>query len=283
MRIFTKIIKKIIQILDPLTLGQLKILKSKFPKEYFGKNKRGTKEKYYKLFKETIKNESSMIRNFESKSGYKINIDWLNDLALHTQIVFKESALNFEHGRVLYSSLREYLNNLSVDNPFVVILETGTARGFSSLCMSKALDDASVNGTIISLDCLPHNQPMYWNCIDDHDSKKTRAELLKPWKNLLINIIFVQCWTNEFIPNLGLSRVNFAFLDAQHSYKSVMEEFNFVSKLQCKGDIIIFDDVTSGKFPGIVKAVNEIALNKKYKILELRENPQRGYAIARKL
>ena len=58
--------------------------------------------------------------------------------------------------------------------------------------MSKAINDAKVNGTIITLDVLPHNEKIYWNCIDDLEGKKSRAELLNKWPDELKNIIFIQ-------------------------------------------------------------------------------------------
>ena len=39
--------------------------------------------------------------------------------------------------------------------------------------MAKSLIDMKNNGTIITLDCIGHNQKMYWNCISDLDGKKT--------------------------------------------------------------------------------------------------------------
>ena len=38
--------------------------------------------------------------------------------------------------------------------------------------------------------------------------------------------------------HLKIERVNYAFLDAQHDYDSVIEEFNFIKQKQKKGDII---------------------------------------------
>ena len=84
----------------------------------------------------------------------------------------------------MYSHLREYLNGNQTDKN-IVIFETGTARGFSSICMSKGLEDDNRNGLIISTDILPHNKAFYWNCIDDNEKKKTRKELLQPWKKEL--------------------------------------------------------------------------------------------------
>ena len=96
----------------------------------------------------------------------------------------KESPLCYAHGRVLYSALSRYLDTLELTES-VNIVETGTARGFSSLCMARALQDKARDGKIITLDILPHRFDMYWNCIDDLGGKKTRQELLTPWKELV--------------------------------------------------------------------------------------------------
>ena len=44
----------------------------------------------------------------------------------------------------------------------VTILETGTARGFSALCMAKALEDSKKKGIILTFDILSHNKKSYW-------------------------------------------------------------------------------------------------------------------------
>ena len=77
--------------------------------------------------------------------------------------------------------------------------------------MSKALNENKVNGRIVTIDCISHNEKMFWNCIDDFEGPKTRAELLKKWESELLNIIFVQGWTSTTIKKIGLSRITFAF------------------------------------------------------------------------
>ena len=93
------------------------------------------------------------------------------------------------------------------------VLETGT-RGFSGVCMAKALCDSPVSGSVITLDVLPNNVPMYWNCRADHDGKHTRQELLSAWPEELKRMVFIQGDTVFSLRHLGLLRVNFAFLDA---------------------------------------------------------------------
>ena len=56
----------------------------------------------------------------------------------------------------------EKLFDIAIERKLKTIVETGTARGFSSICMSKALIDQKKSGKIISLDCISHNEKIFW-------------------------------------------------------------------------------------------------------------------------
>ena len=221
------------------------------------------------------------VDSFERECGFSINKTWLDDLALHTQVVKKESAINFQHGRILYSLLRKYIleNNYNHIN----ILETGTARGFSSICMSKAIIDSKINGDIFTIDVLPNDKKFYWNCIDDHESKKTRKELLAPWKNEYKNISFITGPSKYVLKKIKISRINYAFIDAMHDYENVINEFNFIMQRQVKNDLIIFDDVTNNKFDEVVKAVSKIKELNSYTFQYLKSENERQYVVAKKI
>tara|TARA_A100001388_G_C28765570_1_gene500518 strand:+ start:1473 stop:2372 length:900 start_codon:yes stop_codon:yes gene_type:complete len=253
------------------------------PKVPFSKRPLATKKRYIKLHQETISNNSKEIIDFEKKIGFAIDKEWFSELSLITQTCIKKSKLNFNHGRLLFSVLSKYLSDNKDDfRKPIFIFETGTARGFSSICMSKALNDQKVNGQIITIDCIPHNQKILWNSIIDNDGPSTRAELLSLWPKELENIFFIQGWSDVILNRMHLNRIHFAFLDAQHTRKAVLEEFNFVSKKQMKGDIIIFDDVTKGYFDGVCEAVCEIEKLSNYSIKYYNFDNLRGYAIATK-
>jgi hypothetical protein len=146
--------------------------------------------------------------------------------------------------------------------------------------MAKALEDASVNGRIITLDVLSHLKPQIWNCIDDLDGPKFRAEILAPWSSLTHKIVFLQSDTLYAMPRLGIDRINFAFLDAQHIESSVLHEFGIVSARQKSGDIVVFDDVSPAVFPGMVAAVDRIEKQGTYDVRRLKISEQRAYAWA---
>ena len=242
---------------------------------------------YYELAKEAEKNTYSIedVDLLEKENGFSINRNWLNSLAFNTQIVVKKSKLNYAHGRVLYTVLRDYLSTMNEDNKTINILETGTARGFSSICMAKALSDSEFEGSICTLDVLPHFKNMFWNCAADHTKgDQNRNDLLNDWADLTERyIIFMQGFTKHILPTISLSRINFAFLDGAHTFKDVMFEFNAISNRQKDGDIIVFDDYNKKDFPGIVKAVNYIEREMNYNIKLVRnKNTLRDYAIAKK-
>ena len=248
----------------------------------FGTEPRAEKDTYLSVWEEAKKKEYPIIDGFEEASGFSIEEEWLHELALHTQVVVKESEICYQHGRLLYAKLSEYCDKR---NPRSLnILETGTARGFSTLCMAKALEDRRSEGKIVTVDPLPHNIPMYWNCIDDSEGEKTRAQLLAEHSELIDrHIWFMEGKSDDILNMLELSRIHFAFLDGVHNYEDVKFEVSYVLPRQKKGDIIFFDDYQESYFPGIVKAVKELESEGAYSIKTLSVNNQRGYAIAVKI
>lgn len=268
------------------TLGTIKTLlvnllfkEPPLPTAPFGIAPRADRDKYLQLYHEARKVSYPEIDAFETQQGFASDREWIDSLALHTQIVVKKSKLNYQHGRLLYAKLRRYLADLPIQTAPVTIFETGTARGFSALCMSKALIDSNVCGQIVTLDVLPHNTQMLWNCIDDHDGPKTRQQLLALWPEELKRVMFIQGWTKSQLARTGLARIHFAFLDAQHTAQDVMAEYYYVRDRQQSGDIIVFDDVTPGIFDGVVEAVNSIESDGLYLFERLLISGQRGYAV----
>lgn len=258
----------------------------------FGDAPRASKDEYIALWEEAKSQSYPEIDAFEQEKNLPIDQEWYHDLALHTQIVIKDSNLCYQHGRVLYSALRDYIastkrqwkeQNIPAGARTVTILETGTARGFSSVVMAKAMADEEICGKVLTLDLLPHTEKMYWNCIDDHEGTKTREELLAPWSDLVDPyIVFIENDSRIGISRTAMGRVNFAFLDGAHTYDDVMIEFDMVQKRQSTGDVIVFDDYNTDLFPGIVKAVDEGCKTWGYEQTILRSRDERAYVIARK-
>ena len=266
-------LQKAMNFLDPRT----------FPNDVFGKVPQGDEASYRDLYLEAISRSFPETEEFEKSTGFAVDQDWINDLALHTQVVHKKSKLNWQHGRILYSMLRSHVEAKKAVGDYVQVFETGTARGFSAVCMAKAIVDSGHQGAILTVDSLPHNRPMYWNCIDDVEGQKSRRELLAPWSSEVARVVFLQALTPQHLGRIGMDRIDFAFLDAQHTFESVMEEYRFVEARQAHGDLIVFDDVTPGVFDGVVAAVKAIRDKGLYEVQEIGRRTERGYAVARRL
>tara|TARA_B100001559_G_C16457558_1_gene602361 strand:- start:598 stop:1401 length:804 start_codon:yes stop_codon:yes gene_type:complete len=252
-----------------------------FPnKDPFRKGPFGDKDDYLKIYKEAKEKKFPNVEKECKNLGVQVNKPFFDNLALVTQVVKKDSEINYQHGILLYAFLKNYIKKLEIKKVFV--LETGTARGFSAICMSKAINESGCNGEVITIDYLPSDKKIFWNCIKDFEGKHTRYELLSKWEKELDNITFLTGKTKNVLSKLNTDRVNFAFLDACHTYKEVIKEYNLVSKWQLKGDIIIFDDVTPSLFPGVVEALNIIEKSKDYKIKYFEIAKDRKIAIAEK-
>jgi len=248
----------------------------------FGKEPRADSDTYLAIWEATKNKQYPLIGEFEEVCGFSIEKEWLHELALHTQVVVKESEICYQHGRLLYAKLSEYCDKHKSDS--LNILETGTARGFSALCMAKALEDRMREGKIVTVDPLPHNIPMFWNCIDDSEGEKTRAQLLAEYSELIDrHIWFMEGKSDDILNKLEFSRIHFAFLDGAHEFEDVKFEISYVVPRQKKGDIIFFDDFQEFYFPGIVKAVKELEVKGIYDLEMVTVNEQRGYALAEKM
>ena len=123
---------------------------------HFGHEPSASKEEYLRLAKEVSEQTYKEIEKYEQNEDIAIDKEWLDELALHTQIVIKESPLCYAHGRVLYTALSKYLTEhpSSSSTDGLTIWETGTARGFSALCMAKALKDQGQSGVGDEFDVL---------------------------------------------------------------------------------------------------------------------------------
>ena len=282
-----KIKGKIITFIDKMQdkLFEISFLEKPLPEKLsIQKDHKSTRKIFYKLHEKAINTKNFKVEEFLKESEFLINNKWFNEVSLITQTCIKNSDLNFNHGKILYSLLSKYIKeNSNSHNNNITILETGTARGFSALCMSKAINDQEISGKIITIDCISHNKKTFWNCISDLEGEKTRQELIEKWEKELSNIIFLQGWTTETLKKIGVKRINFAFLDAQHTKDSVLDEFKYINERQIKGDLIFFDDVTPTVFDGVCNAVKEIEKNYFYKITYLPFDKNRGYAIATKI
>ena len=236
---------------------------------------------YQRLWAEARLRTFPAIDRYEETCAAAIDREWFHRLALLTQVAIKRSEICYQHGRLLYATLAQYLRTRTHDH--LTIVETGTARGFSALCMAKALDDAGATGKIVSFDVLPHDVSILWNCIRDADGPRTRADLLQDYGGLLERyVIFHRGDTKEELAKVSVPRVHVAFLDSVHEYEHVMAEFSSIRTRQRTGDVLFVDDYTPDAYPGVVKAADEICRDHGYSTRVVAANARRRYLIAEK-
>lgn len=273
--------KNLIYSIIPKSRNNLNLIKKKISGIYLASKPVASKEEYLRIHNKAKKNINIEVTKLVKEFGFPIDKNWLDKLALKTQIVKKKSQIDYQHGRLIYSLIRNQLKTFTNQNYFK-ILEVGTARGFSSIIMSKAILDSKKKGKIFTIDIIPHNKKIYWNTIDDLEGPQTRKHLLRSYEKYLKSIKFLTGQSLNIIKNIKTRQFNFIFLDGNHDFYNVIKEYDLVKNLQKKNDILLLDDVTPKKFDGIVKLLNIIKKENKYTIRKITSNPKRGYAILKK-
>lgn len=229
-----------------------------------------TRQQYVAAFERERINQYPMIDDFEQRCGYRIERVLLEDMARTLQCPVKRNPPNWQHGRVLYALLSDYL--MREDRGFVRALDIGTAKGFSALCMAAALQDRAALGEVVSLDVIDPAARVSRNTIADCDGLNTIATLVAPWV-CSHRVIFRRSSGSRWL-NDNIGQVHFAFVDGKHSFSAVREEARLLASCQARGDIAVFDDV---QIVGVAEAVNEARSMYHIEIIEVAS--WRKYAI----
>jgi predicted O-methyltransferase YrrM len=273
--------KKILKIIfNKKFIFYFKILYSKLTSNYVIHKPSGSLKCYIEQHKAEIKRKYHHIDNFLVYK--KIDNEFINNLASITQNSIKNVKSNFQHGKIIYSELINYIKKKKKNNLFLV--DVGSAKGFSSVIMAKVIKECKVKGKIFSLDIIPHNKKIYWNAPTDWKyGKISRETLLRKYNKFLKIITFYNGDSKKSLSKLKLKRIHFAFIDGSHDYEDVKKEFELISAKQNRGDIIIFDDCTKGVYDGVVGVVNYITKSKKYHCKKIYSSENRGYAVCYKI
>lgn len=211
-----------------------------------------------------------VVDRFEGDAGCALSRDRLEAAARILACPVKDHGANWQHGRILYAAARRYLASRSGEP--VLLLDIGTAKGFSALCLQWALDESSAVGAVVSVDVLDPMGTERRNSVLECDGPKTLAQFLEPWTEAQ-RITFLKSTGLEWLKRHP-ARVNLAFIDGKHTGAVVYEEGRLLGARQEPGDLAIFDDL---QIDGVAAAVKQ--LTSLYTVQELRISAQRGYAI----
>lgn len=228
---------------------------------------------YQEAFEAERKVRYPIITLFEGNWGYKIDKKRLEAAARVLACPVKVNPPNWQHGRIIYTMLCKYLRSYVGERP--LLIDIGTAKGFSALMMKWASDDAGVKCTIRSTDVIDPEARVPRNTVADCDGPKTLYEILEPWPESK-DIEFFQLGGATMMSQ-NSDRINFAFVDGKHKYDSVKVESGILRIRQKKGDMILFDDV---HIPGVAQAVEEL---RDYQKDFIAVNAHRRYCIAERL
>lgn len=237
-----------------------------------------TREQYLRAFELERTNSYPMAEAFENTMGYPINRDRLEGLALTLACPVKANPPNWQHGRMLYALARAYLEKKTYP---VLLLDIGTAKGFSALILAWALHDSRKQGRVVSVDVVRPNELVIRNSLAEVDNgPMTIEQFTRPLRPPNIDIEFVgggsYGWLDRAIANRD--RVNLAFVDGKHTKAAVKTEAQQLAQLQVAGDVVLFDDV---QIPEVAEGVASIPLLS-YGVSYIDLSEQRKYALARR-
>jgi hypothetical protein len=176
--------------------------------------------------------------------------------ALHESEKNQFIQLNYERGPLLYGLISKFKPTN--------ILEIGTARGYSTLCMAWAMSDNNIPGKIFTID--PKSTKLdSRNLLDDHSSLGARYENISVreiWKeisgkNWLDKIIVLNGYSGEIMSKNNHPKFDFGYIDGAHFYDAVKHDFYAFLKSSNSNFGILLDDYIDRKYYGVKKLVDE--------------------------
>ena len=211
-----------------------------------------TPDDYRRAFDDERGRQYPIVDDFEATRWAAIDRDRLETAARILACPVKANPPNWQHGRVIYAAVRQYLvDGVSGSGP-VSCVDIGTAKGFSALCLRWALDDAGVDGHILSVDVLEPTARVKRNTVVECDGFKTLAETLADWPEA--RRITFKAMTGIQALSASQDRIHIAFVDGKHTYAAVKDETALLAKRQQPGDLAIFDDT---QIDGVGRAVQD--------------------------
>lgn len=227
-----------------------------------------TERDYARIFEAECRQTYPAVEAFERECGVSLNRYRLEPAARVLACPFKAHAPNWQHGRVLYALVSRYLGGCA--DPHVALLDVGTAKGFSALCLLWALADAGREGSVTSVDVLDPDARVRRNTVAEVDGYKSLAEILSPWPEAQ-DIRFIKGTGVQAIQEF--TRIHVAYLDGKHTFDAVSDEIALLAKRQQPGDLIVWDDA---QIDGVARA---IAGATAYAVRYLDVLPHRRYAM----
>ena len=160
------------------------------------------------------------------------------------------------HGLLLY----KLVSCLKVTTP-PVILDIGTARGFSAITMARALLDSDSDGTVYSIDVVDHEGRLSW-----HSAKNdavdplagisiSRSEVWSRWfADEATRVTPIRGQSKDVLGNWSFGSIDIAFIDGEHTYDSVKRDLTVLGSLMTPTGVIALDDYHPGVSMGAIRS-----------------------------
>lgn len=130
------------------------------------------------------------------------------------------------------------------------IINIGTARGHSTVCATKALEDANRNGVVHTIDIIPPDKPRDWHVPKQADDdpligkKVTMQDLIHRFHSSSDTCVSINFHTGDSTAVLQQMDVDpdLVFHDGEHTYSTVNEDLRITKSMSSSLPIQVFDD-----------------------------------------
>jgi hypothetical protein len=152
--------------------------------------------------------------------------------------------VNYESGVLLYSLVRKHRPRR--------ILEIGTGRGYGALCMAMALEDARIDGQVVTIDARSSDEPQEWAIDDGAGPRVARLSRREVWERHVeprLRARVRQAHGSSFAALDGLlaergDPVDLVYIDGDHTHPVVRHDF-YASLLLARPPFrMLLDDYT---------------------------------------
>lgn len=269
-KLFFSIIRRSYYLINKLYFNFFLILK----KTEYTKNKNIDFEEFFEKKLLEFKQEYQEIYE-------KINVEDFKQKAIISCIDLPaaDDRSNFNHGVILYTLLNDYIKE---NNNNFEILEIGSARGYTSLCMSQAIINNKDKSKILSLDVISNDSKFFQKTYIGN-KKVSRSDILKNFSHeLLKNIIFIQADTYSDLEKIAFQNLKFAFIDGEHNFKYLSKELEYCDRFLLKDGMIVVDDYNKEEFNEVIRCVNFFAKNFNYDLKIIKYGKLSNFAILKR-
>ena len=156
-----------------------------------------------------------------------------------------------EHGLLLYKLARRLDGGCQH-----VLVDVGTARGYSAMMMARGLLDSSIKGHVYTVDVLEHGKAINWHSDtegkqdDDEpfaDVEISRAEIWKRWfAEDAASVTPIAATSHDVLAGWSFGPISLVFLDGSHTYEAVSGELEMLDSLLAEDGHIVLDDYHVG-------------------------------------